>query len=95
MIQEIMNSRGINSFYAIGKKEKYAINESLNSFEDEDEAIISAQAKLLNELDRYNSGQGNEIDLAVACITSKTEVAANARVIETKKEMMDTILDAI
>jgi len=67
--------------------------EPLTSFEKEDTAIISAEAKMLNELDKYNSGESNEINLAVTCIESKNQVAAAAKVIKTKSEMLDTLLD--
>jgi len=68
--------------------------EPLNSFETEDTAIISAEAKMLNELDKYNSGKSNEINLAVTCLESKHQVEAVARVIKTKTEMLDTIMDS-
>jgi hypothetical protein len=49
---------------------------------------------MLNGIDKYNSGQSNEIDLAFTCITSKNQVEAAARVINTKKDMLDTIIDS-
>lgn len=67
--------------------------EPVNSFADEDEAIISSQAKLLNELDKFNSGGDNIVDLAIANVTSKFTVEAEVNVIQTEKEMMDCILD--
>lgn len=67
--------------------------EPLNSFTEEDQAIISSQAKLLNELDKFNSGGGNLTDLALANIMSKITVEAEVNIIQTKKEMMDDILD--
>lgn len=95
MIQGIQNTQNINSYFASGKKQDSVVREPLNSFDTEDQAIISSEAKLLNELDKYNAGQSNEIDLAVTCITSKNHVKAVARVIKTKKEMLDTILDSV
>ena len=65
---------------------------SLDNFDNEDHAIISAQAKLLNEMEKYNSGQGNEVDLAVIRIKSETQVKAEVNLINTKKEMLDSIL---
>jgi len=94
MLQGIQNTSSINPYFPSEKKANFVANEPLNSFETEDTAIISAQAKILNELDKYNSGQSNEIDLALTCITSKNQVEAVARVIDTKKEMLDTILDS-
>lgn len=94
MIQGIQNTSGINSYFPSGNKTNVPKNEPLNSFETEDTAIISAQAKLLNELDKYNSGESNELDLALAGITSKNQVKAVARVIKTKKEMFDAVLDS-
>jgi hypothetical protein len=70
-----------------------AVRTSFNSFEVEDNAIISAQAKLLNELDKFNSGEGDAVDLAITGITSKHQVEAMVQVINTKKDMMDTILE--
>ena len=67
--------------------------ESLNNFDVEDKAIISAQAKILNELDKFNAGEGNEIDLAMAASMGKIQVEAEAKVIKTKNEMMGTILN--
>ena len=67
-------------------------NTSDDNFDIEDNAIISAQAKLLNEFDKYNSGQGNEVDLAVTRVTSENQVKAMVNVINTKKDMMDSIL---
>jgi len=93
-VSEINNYKQINNFSYSDKKYAAAIREPLNSFEKEDEAIISAQAKILNELERFNSGEGNELDLAVACITGKHQVEAVAKVIKTKNEMMDSIFDA-
>lgn len=67
--------------------------EPLNSFADEDEAIISSQAKLQNELEKFNSGEGDALDLAVAGIMAKTTISAEVNVINAKKHMMDDILD--
>jgi len=94
MIQGIQNSSGINSYFTSDKRSNFVKSEPLNSFETEDQAIISAEAKLLNELERYNSGEGNELDLALTCITSKNQVKAVANVINAKKDMLDTILDS-
>ena len=94
MIQGIQNTPSINSSFPPEKKAIWAGSEPLNSFETEDTSIISAQAKLLNELDKYNAGQSNETNLTLTCINSKIQVNASAKVINTKKEMMDTILDS-
>lgn len=67
--------------------------ESSMSFEDEDQAIISSQAKLQNELEKFNAGESNPVDLAVASEISKFTVSAEVNVINTKKDMMDAILD--
>jgi hypothetical protein len=66
--------------------------EPMNSFADEDQAIISSEAKMLNELDKFNSGADNLLQLVGASINAKYTVQAEARVIDTKKEMMDTVL---
>lgn len=67
--------------------------EPLTSFADEDQAIISSEANLMNELDKFNSGQGDAVDLALAGVMAKTTVEAEVNVINAKKQMFDTILD--
>lgn len=91
----------INAVYQVGfqpqsytskqapEKETY---EPASSFADEDEAIISSQAKLLNELDKFNSGADNGVDLAVANVMAKVTTEAEVNVINTKKKMMDEVL---
>lgn len=69
------------------------MSESLTSFDVEDNAIISSQANMLNELDKFNNGGDNLVDLAGACVIAKTTVAAEANVINAKKNMFDIILD--
>jgi len=64
---------------------------SPNSFDIEDKAIISAEAKLQNELEKFNAGGDNLVDLALAEVTSKITVAAEVNVIKTKKDMLDDI----
>ena len=68
---------------------------SLLNFDVEDEAIISAQAKILNELEKFNAGAGNELELALASVTGEIQVEAAATVIKTKDEMMDAVMDII
>lgn len=68
---------------------------SLLNFETEDEAIISAQAKILNELERFNAGEGNELDLALATTMGELQIEAVATVIKTKDEMMDSIMEIV
>lgn len=62
-------------------------------FTDEDEAIISSQAKLYNELEKFNSGGDNFVELAEANVMAKITTQAEVNVINTKKEMMDAILN--
>jgi hypothetical protein len=66
---------------------------SLNNFDIEDESIISAQARILNELEKYNSGEGNELDLALTCKMGELQVEATINVIKTKNEMLDAVMD--
>lgn len=68
-------------------------NDSMISFADEDQAIISSQAKLQYELEKFNSGGDNLIDLMVTNVTSKITTKAAVNVINTKKDMLDAILD--
>lgn len=67
--------------------------ESLNSFADEDKAIISSQAKLQYELEKFNSGADNLVELAAANVMAKFTVNAEVNIINTKKSMMDAILE--
>ncbi|MDD3013032.1 MAG: hypothetical protein PHC34_04950 [Candidatus Gastranaerophilales bacterium] len=94
MVSPINNTNGayFNSYSGSNYVQKTE-NTSLNSFDTEDKAIISAQAKLLSELEKFNSGQGDAVDLAVTGITSKHQVEAMVNIINTKKDMMDTVLE--
>lgn len=67
--------------------------EPLNSFYIEDKAIISSQANFMNELDKFNSGQGDAVDLAIADVIAKITTQANVNVINTKKDMLDAVLE--
>lgn len=67
----------------------------LLNFDVEDEAIISSQAKILNELDKFNSGEGNEVDLALATVMGKIQTEAAVNVIKTKDEMMDAVMSIV
>lgn len=60
-------------------------SEPKSLFTDEDEAIISSQAKLYNELEKFNSGQGDPLDLMVAGVLAKVTVEAEVNVINIKK----------
>jgi hypothetical protein len=71
------------------------IRASLNNFDIEDQAIISSQAELLNELDKFNSGEDNIVDLALASVMTEITVSAEVNVINTKNDMFKTILDSI
>lgn len=64
----------------------------LLNFDIEDEAIISAQAKILSELDKFNAGAGNELELVMANVMGKIQTEAAVNVIKTKDEMMDTVM---
>jgi len=68
-------------------------SEPMTSFEDEDKAIISSQAKMQYELEKFNSGGGNDVNLAVSEVMAKTTVSAEVNVINTKKDMLDAVLD--
>lgn len=67
--------------------------EPLNSFASEDEAIISSEAKLLNELDKFNSGADNDVDLALANVMAEFTVDAEVNVVQAKKDMIESILE--
>lgn len=68
-------------------------SDSLTSFDEEDEAIISAEAKMQYELEKFNSGGDNLLQLVGASVNAKFTTQAEARVVDTKKQMMDTILN--
>ncbi|MEI7473223.1 MAG: hypothetical protein WCK67_00455 [bacterium] len=92
-INSSINSSVISNIYDSKQQTKTPEVSSLTNFDIEDKAIISAEAKMLNESDKYNSGQGNEIDLAISQIEAKTQTAAEVNVINTKKEMIDSVLE--
>lgn len=93
MIQAVQNASALNIYSLAPKRVVNPPSEPLQSFDREDKAIISAEAKLLNEVDKYNNGESDELNLALTCLTSKHEVEAEASVIKTKKEMLDTVID--
>lgn len=66
--------------------------EPIDSFYEEDEAIISSQAKLQYELEKFNSGGDNAVDLALANVTAKNTANAEVNVIQTKKNMLNVLL---
>jgi len=69
--------------------------EPLTSFDIEDEAIISSQANMLNELDKFNAGDGNLVNLAVASVMAEITAKAEATVIQAKMDMFDAIVDMV
>lgn len=62
------------------------------SFDEEDEAIISAEAKMQYELEKFNAGDDNLLELIGASVNAKFTAQAEARMVDTKKQMLDTIL---
>lgn len=76
-----------------GKWQNPEVQEPLNSIDIEDKAIVSSEANLMNELDKFNSGQGDAVKLALAGEMAKTITQAEVNVINAKKHMFDTILD--
>lgn len=91
MIDGVNNTRNIYIPSPCGTKR--ATN-SLMDFSDEDQAIVSAEAKMLNELDKFNAGEGNDIELAITTVLSKEQVDAAVAVIKTKNETMDSLMQA-
>ncbi len=51
MIQAVQNASAIKYLFAYAIRVKPPASEPLQSFEKEDQAIISAEAKLLNEVE--------------------------------------------
>lgn len=89
---------GINNieksvFYPQYSVSKTSGGSSLLDFDLEDSAIISSEAKLLNELNKYNAGESDELNLALARVNAKNTVSAEVNVIQAKKDMFDEILD--
>lgn len=94
MVSEINNIKQ-SSFQPEFSKRQVPVNngfEPLNSFADEDQAIISAQANMLNELEKFNAGEGDALDLVLASEMAKITVEAQVNVINAKTDMMDEIL---
>jgi len=92
MIESINNSVQISN---IQPSHSYKGGSVLLDFDIEDQAIISSQAKILNELEKFNAGEGNEVELALATVMGEVQVEASANVIKAKNEMMDAIMDMI
>lgn len=92
MIESIGSTTQAYSLQYSGPKPETA---SLMNFSVEDKAIISAQAKILNELEKFNAGEGNEVDLALAATMGRLQTEASVNVIKTKDEMMEAVLDII
>ncbi len=92
MIESINSSQGVN--YIQNNNYSRAPG-SLLDFSSEDQAIISAQAKILNELEKFNAGAGNEVELALASTMGKIQVKAAVSVINAKGEMVDAVMEMI
>lgn len=95
MISDINNIQQSNFQPQLYQSQAYKSDagDPLNSFADEDQAIISSEAKLLNELDKFNSGTGDLVNLAATSVMSKFTIEAEVNVINMKKDMIDAILD--
>ncbi len=96
-----MEINEVNSNFPISLN-KYTYGEAITSagysllnFSREDTAIISAQAKLLSEVEKFNSGEGNAVDMALTGVVSKHQIAANVNVVNAKKEMLDEIISMV
>lgn len=95
MISDI-NKVGQSSFQPEISPKQAPVKESFDSlisFDEEDEAIISAEAKMQYELEKFNAGGDNLLELIGASVNAKYTAQAEARVVDTKKEMLDTIMD--
>ncbi len=90
----IENVNGVQRIYPSGCFNRPSRG-NLNNFDVEDKAIISSQAKMLNELEKYNAGESNEINLAITTVTGRTQIEAAVNVINAKKEMMDTVMKIV
>lgn len=66
--------------------------EPLNSFYEEDQAIISSQAKMQYELEKFNSGGDNAVELAASTVIAKTTANVEVNVINTKTNMLNVLL---
>ncbi len=95
MISDI-NKVGQSSFQPEVSPRQVTVKESFDSlisFDEEDEAIISAEAKMQYELEKFNGGADNLLELIGASVNAKFTAQAEARVVDTKKEMLDIIMD--
>lgn len=92
MVESISSSQGLN-FYQ--HKNYTRTPGSLLNFDKEDQAIISSQARILIELEKYNAGEGNEIDLVIASSMGRAQVEAAAKAINSKGEMFDAIMEIV
>lgn len=99
IVQPFVSQNRFNSAYGSVKNEPAVKSESvtenpepLNSFAEEDEAIISAEAKMQYALEEFNSGGDNVVELMATTIMAKTTVETEVNVVNAKKEMIDEIL---
>jgi hypothetical protein len=91
MVQSVNNIAGLSNYPSVDFTKSQQQQVPLQNFDIEDKAIISSQAKILNELDKYNNGQSDELNLALTTMTSKHQIEASLSVIKTKNEILSQI----
>lgn len=87
MVEGIGNTTNIETISGVSTR-SFERGASFASFDIEDKAIISAKAKMLNELEKYNAGESDEVTLALETVKGKTQIEANLRVFETKNDIL-------
>jgi len=92
MVEGVGSISSSSSYPSIDFTKSQPQQAPLQNFDVEDKAIISSQAKILNELDKYNNGQSDELNLALTTMTSKHQIEASLSVIKTKNELLDSIM---
>jgi len=89
MLNEIYSIDNINRIFAASNLavQKYAVG---FNFSIEDNAIISAEARMLNEL---NQRVDNLLKLPSTVVESKTQIEASLRAIKAKTNSYDVLLE--
>ena len=97
MVESINDVKSLN--VAALKKQMSDFNETKKletnkkrSFEQEDQALISAQSKLLNEMERFNSGEGNIVDMSTTIAITTTQVDAAIKIMKVKYSILKDVM---
>lgn len=92
MILSINNLNGIFQPQIFQQNSPKDAPSQLGNFEEEDQAIISAEANMQYELEKFNSGADNLVELALSNVMARITTGAEVNAINVEKDMMDEVL---